>query len=759
MEENLTILTKYIKVDIKDLFIEISTDLHVPQLEQLQKCSTEDCYCIYLEHILLYIINNVNFNSDSKEDLISSRHLNLCIEAIQDLANLVLHQQLHPLLRSHPIFGSNSQHNSIPNYVHLQVAIAVFVRILGIKQFHLANSMECVLRDYIGGIFTLFIANELQEHKLTEEFSINLQEKLNLIWSDISEVEYFRNILFLKGIKQLPSQVQKRLHQELLNKLLSKNGFTTLVTTLITAQQSSKEDAEHNNKQTFEIIANIVAFKGHSKRFQSIMLRQILKFINLCVRNESMTDSMGAGLLTLRRLYDLNEENQVQIKVWLHSYLKQLIQPDDLLSGLILMEHKEFCILISQFYHIFCTSSVECLPSEILIFYLPLLMQLFYALPENFLQKNQLKYLITRCLSNRTPAELCTIVGQLYKGNFDDRWIKLHERILIYPNANCTELNLKIASAEHKQENIVAVALPELLLTGDHNILTYQVFMSLLQHMNDFLYEDDDISAVTSQINLLQTQEELITFLNNKYPVKIDILLSLNTLISHDGLKTQLIENSAVFMNFLRQSIEKRASISSSEQRESADQTLLIMLTLAQEILEFTQIPGSYVDFVAILKILKAQTPNQLIKQRIDCILMLLLDDYKPQKTGQQTVAPYNVARSLIESKESHLQVYGIQMLLDLLRRRDTVTMSNTHVIIALALATLKHKESYTFLNCVRLFVGLTDIMEAEVLEVLSDEYLNDNASIDFRLIVGEAIVKVSKELGTYLNKYIIVTA
>ncbi|XP_017464152.1 PREDICTED: transport and Golgi organization protein 6-like [Rhagoletis zephyria] len=100
------------------------------------------------------------------------------------------------------------------------------------------------------------------------------------------------------------------------------------------------------------------------------------------------------------------------------------------------------------------------------------------------------------------------------------------------------------------------------------------------------------------------------------------------------------------------------------------------------------------------------------------------------------------------------MQVYGIQMFLDLLRQRDSVTLANAHLLIALALTTLKNRESYTFLNCVRLFVGLVHVMEAEVLETLSDEYLSDQAQIDYRLVVGEAMLKVGQELGPLCYKY-----
>ncbi|GBP15693.1 Transport and Golgi organization protein 6, partial [Eumeta japonica] len=86
-------------------------------------------------------------------------------------------------------------------------------------------------------------------------------------------------------------------------------------------------------------------------------------------------------------------------------------------------------------------------------------------------------------------------------------------------------------------------------------------------------------------------------------------------------------------------------------------------------------------------------------------------------------------------------------MMIKLLNKRDEYALTNKHVVIALALNTLKSPESYTFLNCVRLFVALVNVNESDVIEILSDEYLNDAAAMDYRLVIGEAILKTSKEI------------
>ncbi|XP_011180269.1 transport and Golgi organization protein 6 [Zeugodacus cucurbitae] len=773
LEYNITILQKFMADKNTSSLIKKSVSilnaswLETEQLSHPISVAEDDkelVYVVYMQCLLLEIVKNVNFNSEAKEDLVSTRHISLCIEAVQDLAKYALHRQLHATFYEISVFtNERKSHGCHCDFPLLLLSTEVFEQLIKIKPFHMAHALETVMRDYIAAIFSLRLASVTQEFTLQEQTLKALQNKLNYIWLYVSKLEFLRTIMLLKGIRRAPAALQKQLHHELLQKLLSKDGFTTLVATLHTAQStnasgSSAKRAMLSDKQVFEIIANIVAFRGHTQRAQNTLIRQIYQFLNTCLLNENaMIDCMGAGLLSLRRLYDLNEVNKLQISDIIANNFTKFSQPADVLNGLIVMEHKELSLLIALTYQLFCSSTVECLPTELLTPYLPLILQMYHHMPHGFLQKQQLASIVTRCLHNCTPDELLQVVVKLYKQTFDDNWQQLHARVIIYPNVEQTQLTVKIASSEMKQEFSPSLAVPELLMNSNHNILTYRIFMILLQEMSNIL-DDVAYGQHEAQIELLQTEDELITFLNSKYPVKVEILLSLNTLISHQPLKSQISENIADFLRFLRTLLQKRLNTrnmtaGSAQQTEAMDQILLILLTLTQELLEQTEMhQETYRELLPALQKLQTQTPNQLIKARIKCLHTLLNGEFKAN-AAQQTSA-FNTARGLVESQESHLQVYGIQMLLELLRQRDSVTLANTHLLIALALSTLKNRESYTFLNCVRLFVGLVHVMETEVLETLADEYLNEQTSIDYRLVVGEAMLKVAQELGPLCYKY-----
>lgn len=65
---------------------------------------------------------------------------------------------------------------------------------------------------------------------------------------------------------------------------------------------------------------------------------------------------------------------------------------------------------------------------------------------------------------------------------------------------------------------------------------------------------------------------------------------------------------------------------------------------------------------------------------------------------------------------------------------------------------------SYIFLNCIKLLISLFQILKDSVLDTLIAEYHldidADSTDIDFKLKIGESIVKVTQGLGEMCYKY-----
>ena len=294
------------------------------------------------------------------------------------------------------------------------------------------------------------------------------------------------------------------------------------------------------------------------------------------------------------------------------------------------MEHAELCGQISLLYHLFCTSSLECLPSSMLKRYLPLLIQLYYNLPDKLAQKQQLAGLLLQCLHNCDQKELQTLLEKLYRSAFDSNFQQLHARLLLKPNEQLTEVSLQVAPADFPTESNICLALPQLLLNSEHHRLSYNVFIALLQLISEELLKttEDIQNSQMSPVDLLQNEAELMDFLNSKYPYKLELLLSLNALISHSALKSQLAENAAEFIKVLLKLLQKRINHSKQINSEAADNTLLIMLTLTEEMLQNHNVHlQKSSEFLNLLKKLKSTTANYLILQRIEMLTNLLTNE------------------------------------------------------------------------------------------------------------------------------------
>lgn len=743
LHDNLWHLEKYVRLDVKQQLQELCTALALTAdyIATIDIDSTINCYIVRLLHVLHTLTSNINFHSDAKEDLISVAHLKLCIQTTQELSYYALRCQLHTDFYKSPVF-KDSQCNDNPSS-HCQslllLSIQFFIRFLPIRQFHIANAMELVQRDLLAAILSLRI------QELPSEQRSQLDAAITYLWENESKADFFRHVLLLKATPKMCAPLAKELHQQLLSKLSSAHGFASLVAAL----QAAAQDLD--TTRSSEIVANIVAQRGFSERFQQRLINQIFDFCRLQLPN---VNSLTCGVLSLRRLYELNESNRQRVKEILASNWQPLTEPDDLINGLIIWEQSELTERIHLWQQLFCSSSVACLPSSLLVQYLPLLMQLYQQLSEVVTERKSLAALIARCLDNReTLEELPELLRHIFSWplnrNGNSSWKSLHQRILI---ENAAHITVKVKHAElEEQEQAPCRVLSSLLMSNDNHTLTCKVFLSLLSFMMQQLSQTDFQS---SAIDLLSTETELADFLHGKYQLRLELLVALDQLVWHEPLKTQLAEtHRAQFIQLVTELMEQRLALNVKTTQE-ADQTLVVILMLLQEILERNEhlmLLENTSRLKESLQKLATQSVNQFVKNAAMPILSLLKGDRHPDQTSGTA---FEKARELIEDQQPHLQVYGIQVICKALRDKDPEFTTQSYRILALALTTLKSKESYTFLNCVRLFVSLVHIMESDVLDMLSDEYLSETAELDYRLVVGEAILKAAQEIGPLCYRY-----
>lgn len=245
---------------------------------------------------------------------------------------------------------------------------------------------------------------------------------------------------------------------------------------------------------------------------------------------------------------------------------------------------------------------------------------------------------------------------------------------------------------------------------------------------------------------------------------RIAIISSLTELINYKPFHCLFNDNPneilIIFKNLLLCKIKQNVGIGKSKIMEkiSDNEIMIIILTIILEFigkLKQLEKNNKNMEFINVLKEYQRHTmENPTIQHLINNILDLLnIKNSSSQLNDNESSAAsdyetFEMAKKLCEENEPHLKVYGIMQLIKLITNQDIATISNKHIILALALHLLKSDDSYAFLNCIKLLVVLVDILESGVLEALIYEYQNDDYDIDYRLKIGEVIVKVTEGLG-----------
>ncbi|XP_037823687.1 transport and Golgi organization protein 6 [Lucilia sericata] len=763
LNSNLKTMQQYIKFTPEELVQDI---LRQENLQELQSRLQEICtkadnnflYCLYSFKMLLEICKNSNFSSEAKEDLVSEKHKSLIISSLTEVASLALQENLQKTFYKEK--GGLFKRNALgeTNLSRLEFSLEIISQLIYIKPLHVGKSLDEVHLWYMAAIFSILLAYDAKEYHLELTAIANLQSKLQKLWLELPKKLYYRNLMLLFSI--LPNNLKQRVHREMLLRLWSPGGFLALLYAMAESQRSEEQSLD-------EMVANLVGQPQFSLKAQQSLIKQILQFLNASLKNKELSGFMGAAILSLRKLYDNKTENKDFINKWLENTIKPLIEVEQM--NLVAMEWIDFVDLISLLYHIFCTSSITTLPSDLITHYLPLFMDLHCQLEGHVNQetlKNHLQSLILKILNNRSKEELKYIVESVALKTYPPEWFPLHSTIQLKENPlNLQELKLSQVSNEklelmsNNQNHLSTLIV--ILKKSNYNLLIYQHFIILLQLVPSVILDSPNSSTTASNFDLLQTEEDIYNKIlrdfSQIYESKFQIIKALETLVQYQPLKTlindNILELLKTLQDILTAHVEMTAKVNAETEINSA--VLMILLILIREIIENspTHLEDLQNNLFKPLKQLESQLQNENLKYQIRCLLKIL--------KGEETFTYHNLkkndfeeARSLIEANESYLQVEGIEKMIKLLNKREEFAVSNCHLLTALALNTLKSPESYTFLNCVRLFVSLVNVNESEVLELLADEYLNEAAAMDYRLVIGEAILKTSRELGPLCYKY-----
>lgn len=388
--------------------------------------------------------------------------------------------------------------------------------------------------------------------------------------------------------------------------------------------------------------------------------------------------------------------------------------------------------------------------------------------------KNQVLAIITRCLSNRSKDELNGIVEAILYENYGENDKCLHPRLRIERKevGNSEEFLVKVASVEssdssHMNELDVtallrsSTTLVNYLKQCNHNVLIYNVFIHLLQMFSANFGTSKTIAANSSS-ELLDTDDELSTVIQTKFRKEYSIIHTLNELIMFKSFHALVTENphdiTRMLDQMLNQQIQNIEILKQNKQRDSlrsSEEVLLVILSIVGDLMQRLhneELEKQLMRTLRALKTILCGCDMAAVLRKID---LTIEPDAKSDISSEFTVAKAILSES---HAEPYTKVYAIMNILKLIERNDEETLINAHSVLALAMRMLREEDSYIFLNCIKLLIGLFNTLNETVLDALIAEYHfdidSDTAQIDFKLKVGETIVKVTQGLGGMCYNY-----
>lgn len=641
------------------------------------------------------------------------------------------------------------------------------------------TDQHLVYTDLLSSIFTIICST-------SDELKSYFDEQLIKVQTKLSHTDFFKILFLIMGSSKNPfgSVIQKAVHVQLKKTLYRSGSFKALCEALLPSVTSLDQDEEIIKKRLHSsaTISSIVAEKGHPVRFYHQCIEEIYQHLLNYIRNNksNQLNFVDVGVRCLSKLSSLHLKHIERhlLDIFFKSF-NQLMSPSDLMAGAIVCQSNEFLEIVRLIYLTFCAMgpSDNTMPSEFLISYMPMFFQIHRILTEskNTQLKNEVLSIIVRCLSNRNEVELNQIIEWVLYEDYSKNVKYLHPRLNIEHCQTDKEesLSFSVAVFDEKEDGLSmdvskffepANSLVNVLKNSNHNMLTYSVFVQLLRIFS----ATSNISRTVSWSNeLLQSETELKKAIETKFKRKYATIHALNELILFKPFHGQFVENPQIIVSLLDKMIHQqidqlRTNKIKSNQLDEIEEMLVIILLCTEEFL--IRITDSELKSQLEKTLGELKTQLQIAQTESDGILSMALkklDMLLNPNIKWIENSKFNVYKTILTetSSEPYTIVYGIVNIIKLIETKDEETYSNAHVILVLAMKLLKDEDSYVFLNCIKLLIALFDILEDTVLETLISEYhfhvdVNDSTDVDFKLKVGETIVKVVQGLGGMCYKF-----
>ncbi|CAO1373779.1 unnamed protein product [Diamesa hyperborea] len=722
VEENRTKIIKTIQEDLEISDKDVELFLHGFKCKFSNHPQSWN-YCCYLFYLLFNITQKIDLNIKN-EEVITESNINSILHAFQECSTngleLCVKKQQNRITY-------NATTQTEEEYQLLSSCLRIFSGLFDIRIINSNSLYDDIKLDYIVGVIAVISINK--------EDSIEFQEYLKKIPSQFPREMVFKFLMMIKGFSGLSKEYQTFVHRELMRSIRTENGFLMLCNNLLI----KAEDSQNPLWQKCEIIAKIMQAVIAVKSCRAFIVTEIFRTLDISLKNENH-DVAGACIYVLKKFSETQDDTLLNmIQESIQNPLEVLINPEFLICGAIVMNYEELKVVLDRLQSLFSNSTIAALPSRLLKDLLPILFQLYAMMPE-LPEKQKLSSTILFFLSNREPIELQEVIQSLRLKNGENN-LKIHSRVIVKESLTGCQIQIgsEIATFDDTE------AFLKLLKESNNNLFIYDVFLGLF---NIFAQIQESKESFLSGYDV--EEDELPEVLHKMFFKKLAILEPLQEMVSWKFLHSQFNENSKELLDVIRKilekSVEKPSSVGSFD-----DQTTIIFFSIYRELINKLKKAEHRAEMQKEILKIKDKCRSEQMRKQIDLIFNVKQEE---SPSMDPSLMAFEDAMKLLRSSEIYCKVYGSDLLIKLLKKRDPQALVNRHTILAVAMQNLKETESYAYLNVIRLLVVLTHFLDSEVIDALMVEYKNQEIEIDERLKIGEVILKVTEELGETSIKY-----
>lgn len=656
---------------------------------------------------------------------------------------------IRPYIMQEFINNSNFVSKCLPNIELLYSSTMFYLQYLPLDVLFQEPDGKSLLLNVLYAVFSLKYRKKSLNQTDAPIMMKNYQYFISQFNQQIGKIdskETFRIVMFLNTIQNLPNQMHAII-SNFLSQLIVQPGGLVAFTELIT-NSAKNINSDLPIWKAGESVVKIVGLKGYTLSFYMKIFHQILEYISVLFMGQKKNfDFVPIYTQIINNYLNFNnEELRKEILKELFAVLDKLSSPPDLLTGLILLEHDEFCRGIFLLQMTFCSSSTLSLKSAMLIDYISLLFWIYTKIPEKMKEKLYVQSIIVQCLANRSDDELKFILKQLLFNIKNKK--PLHHRVSLEFISSAMKYEIKIVPEEIESRYIFPVEeFVMLLKQSNHNILSYNIFLTILKFLDEFDKEHENKSIVPINSPELADSDQIKDLIFKNFNKQITLISTLSELINVKPLHSQFYENPNEILQFIQTIVRRYVNILASNN----EPVLLVSLSIFEIFSKNLKNLQSVKNIETDLRKLLALDIGDELREKINSIVNN--SDFNKFSTFHTN--EFKAAVNLCKSKEPYIQVNGINNIIKLIVAKDQNTLANKHVILAIAIQSLKTDEdSYTYLHCIKLLTTLSSICESEVIETIIAEFLNDHNEIDFRLKLGETIVKITESIGDLAINY-----